>query len=65
MSYNGRSFKNHGPQQASQAARHANAMIKQGVDKVQAVKHAEKAAERARSVHDPIREGYHKVEQPD
>ena len=40
MSYNGRSFKKLPPQHASQAARHANAMIKQGVDKQAAIKHA-------------------------
>jgi hypothetical protein len=62
MSYNGRSFKKHAPQHASQAARHANAMIKQGVEPKQAVKHADKAAGRSATVHDPLREGYNKVD---
>lgn len=61
MSYNGRTFKKHAPQHASQAARTANALVKTGMDKPAAVKTAAKAASKSASVHDPIREGYHKV----
>jgi hypothetical protein len=63
MSYNGRSFKKHAPQHASQAARHANAMIKHGADPKAAVKHADKAARRAAAVHEPMREGYNKIDE--
>lgn len=61
--YNGRTFKKHTPPHASQAARMANALHKSGVDKAQAVKAADKAAKRSAGVHDPLREGYNKVDE--
>lgn len=61
MSYNGRSFKKHAPQHASQAARTANALIKSGVEPAEAVKKADQAASKSKSVHDPMREGYDKL----
>jgi hypothetical protein len=61
MSYNGRSFKKHTGAQGSQAARMANALVKGGTPAHEAVKTADKAAAKAKVVHDPFREGYNKV----
>jgi hypothetical protein len=64
MSYNGRSFKKHAPQHASQAARHANAMIKHGADpKARCEARRQGRAPGERAVHEPMREGYNKIDE--
>lgn len=64
MPWNGKSFKKHNKglsgSQATHAARIANAILKQGGDEGMAIATANKII--GRKDHDPMREGYHKME---
>lgn len=64
MSWTGRGFKKHNknlsPSQASHAARIANAVLKESGDEGKAIATANKII--GRKDHDPMREGYHKVD---